>query len=32
MDLRYSTGNYTEYLTITCNVKESEKAYMYIYG
>ena len=32
MDLLYSTGNYTGYLIITCNVKEYEKVFMYIYG
>ena len=30
-DLLYSTGNYTQYLEITYNGKESEKLYIYIY-
>ena len=30
-DLLYSTGNYTQYLVITYNGKESEKEYTYIY-
>ena len=30
-DLPYSTGNYIQYLVITCNGKESEKEYIYIY-
>ena len=29
-DLLYSTGNYTQYLVITYNGKESEKEYIYI--
>ena len=28
-DLRYSTGNYTQYFVITYNGKESEKEYIY---
>ena len=28
--LLYSTGNYTQYLVITYNGKESEKEYIYI--
>ena len=30
-DLLYSTGNYTQYLVITYNGKESEKEFIYIY-
>ena len=29
-DLLYSTGNYIQYLVITCNGKESEKEYIYM--
>ena len=27
----YSTGNYIQYLIITCNRKEFENVYMYVY-
>ena len=30
-DLLYSTGNYTQYLVITYNGKESEKECIYVY-
>ena len=30
-ELLYSTGNYTQYLVITYNGKESEKEYIYMY-
>ena len=29
-DLLYSTGNYIQYLVITCNRKESEKEYIFV--
>ena len=29
-DLLYSTGNYAQYLVITCSGKESEKEYIYV--
>ena len=29
-DLLYRTGNYTQYLIITCNGKESDKQHIYI--
>ena len=31
-DLLYSTGNYTQYLVITYDGKESEKEYTYMYN
>ena len=30
-DLLYSTGNYTQYIVITCKGKESEKEYVSVY-
>ena len=30
-DLLYNTGNYTQYLVVTYNGKESKKEYIYIY-
>ena len=30
-DLLYSTGNYVQYLVTTCNGKEAEKGYIYVY-
>ena len=31
-ELRYSTGNYTQYLVITYNGKESENIYIHMYN
>ena len=31
-DLLYSTGNYSQYLVIIYNGKESEKEYVYMYN